>query len=71
MVMQLNKVHNRSKLFSYGSILCNTKYDRVVLLRPVVVMLLGGPQEPCMRRWASVMPCGGGGMVGYYWNATT
>ena len=43
MVMQLNKVHNGSKLFAYANILCNIVYERVVLLRRVVVVPLRGP----------------------------
>ena len=46
-------------------------YERVFLLRPVVAMPPGGPWEPCMRRWALVMPRGGGGMVGHYKNTMT
>lgn len=46
-------------------------YERVVLLRPVVAVPIGGPREPRMRRWAPVMPHGGGGMVGHYWNDMT
>ena len=42
-----------------------------MLLRPVVAVPPGGPLEPRMRRWEAVMPRGGGGMVGHYWNTTT
>ena len=45
-------------------------YERVVLLRLVVAMPIGGAREPRMSRWAPVMPWGGDGMVGSYWNAT-
>lgn len=69
-VLQLNWVQHGSKSFAYATILCNIMYERVVLLRPVVAVPIGGPREPRMRRWASVMPCGGGGMVGRYWNDT-
>ena len=33
-------------------------------------MPIGGPREPRMRRWAPVIPRGGGGMVSHYWNNT-
>lgn len=59
MVAKLNKVHNGLKLFAYASILYKIMYERVVLLRPVVAVPLGGPREPRMRRWAPVMPRGG------------
>ena len=70
MVSQLNKVEHGSKSFAYASILCSIMYERVVLLRPMVVVPIGGPREPRMRRWAPVMLRGDGGMVGSYWNAT-
>lgn len=37
----------------------------------MVVVPAGGPWESHMRRWAPMMPQGGGGRVGRYWNATT
>ena len=43
-------------------------YERVMLLRPVVAVPIGGPRDPHMRRWAPVMPRGSGAMVGHYWN---
>ena len=46
-------------------------YERVVLLRLVVDVPIGGPRELRMRRWAPVMPRGGGGMVVRYWNNMT
>ena len=46
-------------------------YERVMLLRPVVAVPIGGLREPRLRRWALVMPRGGGGRVGRYWNDTT
>ena len=71
MVSQLNRVQRGSKSFAYASILCNIMYERVMLMRPVVPVPIWGPREPCMRRWASVMPRGGGGRVGRYWNHAT
>ena len=71
MVLELKKVQRGSKSFAYASILCSIMYERVVLLRPVVVVPPVGPREPYMRRWALVMPLGDGGMVGRYWNAMT
>ena len=56
MVSQLNRVQRGSKSFAYASILCNIMYERVVLLRPIVVVPIGGPREPRMRRWATAMP---------------
>ena len=49
MVSQLNKVQRGSKSFAYASILCSIMYERVMLLRPMVVMPAGGPREPRMR----------------------
>ena len=69
MVSQLNKVQYGQNSSVYASILCSIMYERVVLLRPVVVVPIKGPREPRMRRWALVMPQGGGGMVENYWNA--
>ena len=71
MVSELNRVQRGSKSFAYTSILCNIMYERVMLLRPMVVVPIGGPTEPRIRRWALVMPPGDGGMVGRYWNDTT
>lgn len=45
-------------------------YERVVLVRPVVPVPIGGLRELRMKRWAPMMPCGGGGKVGCYWNDT-
>ena len=45
-------------------------YDRAVLLRPIVTVPVGGPREPRMRRWDSMMLRGDGGMVRNYWNTT-
>ena len=70
MVSQLNRVQRGSKSFAYASILCNIMYERVVLLRPVMAVPIGGTREPRMRRWAPMMRCDGGGMVGRYWNDT-
>ena len=71
MVSQLNKVQHGYKSFAYAIILYSIMYERVVLLRPVVAVPIGGPWEPRMRRWAVVMPRGSGSMVESYWNATT
>ena len=64
----MNRVQHGSKSFVYTRILCSIMYERVVLLRPVVAVPIGGPREPRMRRWAPVMLRGGGGVVGHYWN---
>ena len=63
MVLQLKKVQRGSNSFAYASILCSIIYERVVLQRLVVAVPIGGPR---MRRWAPVMPRGGGGRVGRY-----
>ena len=56
MVSQLNRVQRGSKSFAYTSILCSIMYERLVLLRPIVEVPIGGPKELRMRRWAPVMP---------------
>ena len=70
MLAQLSKFWDGSKLFTYSIILCSIMCEWVVLLIPMVVVPTRGPQEPCMRMWAPVMPRNGGGRVGHYWNAT-
>ena len=71
MVSELNRVQRGSKSFAYAIFMCSIMYERVVLLRPIVAVPIGGSQEPRMRRGAPVMPRGSGGMVGCYWNDTT
>ena len=60
------KIQDGSKLFAYARILYSIMYERVVLLRPVVVVPPKGPWEPCMRRWGhggALLECYDKGLV--------
>ena len=69
MVTQLAKAQRGAiKTFFYASILCSIMYEQVVRLRPFVAVPLGPLRDPRMCRWALVMPHGGGGEAGRYWD---
>jgi hypothetical protein len=67
MIAQLDRCRSTGKgEFAFGSILVAFFLERVLMLRPRVVLEVPGVREPRMRRWSQILVRHGGGEGGHY-----
>jgi hypothetical protein len=57
LVAQLDRcMAARGREFSFGSVLCDFMFERVVLLCPQAILDLSAVQDPRLMRWETLMP---------------
>jgi hypothetical protein len=70
MISQLDRCRSTgTEEFAFGSILVAWFLERVLMLRPRVLLEVPGAREPRLRRWSIVLVRHGGGEGGHYFKA--